>query len=638
MPTFLQRNLYAPVLALSLVLIANQAALAADDAAVSQEDLTPIDKIAPQGEGGDSVPGTDPIYDKGITVTEIEIQGAKLVPPDVILKALDTKPGSLYSKRRLQSDLKKIYDLGYFTEKLRVVPIATRDGVHIRYEVEENPTVNGFIFKDLSVVKESELKPLFKEQIGMPQNVNSINKGVQAIEQLYKDKGYILARVDDISEDPPGTVILKINEGVVHKISFSGNKKTRDYVVRRAMAQKEGEVFNEKTVAEDMKRIFSTQTFSDVRRSVTASPSTPGEYDLTIELDEKRTGAISLGGGVDTGTGVFGSIGYSDPNFLGRGENFSSVFSVGSGVLTSDAATLKRRVLQFQTSWFNPSIRETNNSLGVSFFARELASFNVPLAIERRVGGSVDWSKPLEDYPGASISLGLGVENIKMKEGVSAARLAKEGVSAAHRQEQLDDGSFVYLTPGINFDSRNNRFDPSSGWLNSFSSKLAFGLDSDSYATVSANIRRYLKVTDTSTFALNLQGGATPVGDIPDFNAFLLGGPYTIRGFQQGGVGVGNQYVLASAELRSKVGFLKRFKRFPVYDMTQVALFADAGKLFDEALSNEDFGRPGYGFSVGAGLRVNLPTMGPIRIDWAKALGDTGGFSRSINFGVGQKF
>ncbi len=473
----------------------------------------------------------------------------------------------------------------------------------------------------------------------MPQNVNVINQGIQSVEELYRDKGYILAQVEDIKEDPPGTIQLTVNEGRVHSISFSGNRKTKDYVIRRAMALKEGDIYSEKVITEDMRRIFSTQSFSDVRRSIRASAEAPGEYDLIVEVDEKKTGAISLGGGVDTATGVFGSVGYSDPNFLGRGQNVSTVFSLGSGVLGSTGATIHRSVLQAQANWFNPSIADTPNSLNVSAFARELASFNVPLAVERRLGGGVTWGRVRASGPGSRMSGGVAVENIHLREGVSQNRLDDFDISPAQREAQLEDGSYVYLTPQYNFDSRNNRFNPNQGWLTTIGGRAAAGFGIDSYGTVNANIRRYLKVTDNVTFAMNVQGGSTVVGAIPAFHMVRLGGAYTIRGFQEGGLGVGGDYVLGSVELRTKLPFLRNFAKLPLYDIVQAALFADAGTLFDEADTNNLFGRPGYGISAGVGVRVNLPSMGPIRIDWANPLGgDTGKYTRRFNFGVGQKF
>jgi outer membrane protein insertion porin family len=608
---------------------------------VKSQEPTPIEEFAP-GQQTDSAPGaTESIYDKGITITQIEVTGNKLISTQKIMDALSTKPGSLYSKKRLQTDLKALYDLGYFTEHLRVVPVATKEGIHLRIEVEENGIVNQFKVAGNSVVKESDILALFQDQLGQPQNLVQINQCIQQVEQLYKDKGYILARVDDIQEDPPGTVSLKMSEGKIHQIIVSGNKKTKEYVVKHAMAQKPGEIYNENTVNDDLKRVFSLQGFSDVRRVIKASVEDPNAYDLVVEVDEKKTGAISLGGGVDTGTGVFGSVGFSDPNFRGRGQNLSSMFSVGTGarLLGNNSTILNRRVVQFQTSWFNPSVNNTDNSLGANVFVRDFASLNIPLSLERRIGGDVTWSKPLYFRDGAAMSLTLGGENIRMQEGVDQARLNQYGLTTAQRSKQLEDGSYVYLTPVVSFDTRDNRFNPGSGWLNSFTARGAFGLENDSYATLQANLRRYVRLNDNMVFATNLQGAHTVFGDIPEFNMFRMGGSYTVRGFQEGGMGIGEGYLLGSAELRSKLPFLGKFRNRSLSDMISVAGFVDAATLFNESSANANFKRPGEGLSVGLGLRANVPGMGPLRLDFAKLLiGKSGDQTQSFNFGMGQKF
>jgi outer membrane protein assembly factor BamA len=45
------------------------------------------------------------------------------------------------------------------------------------------------------------------------------------------------------------------------------------------------------------------------------------------------------------------------------------------------------------------------------------------------------------------------------------------------------------------------------------------------------------------------------------------------------------------------------------------------------------------GMSVGAGIRLNMPGVGPIRIDYALPLANSDStFVQRFNFGVGQKF
>lgn len=595
---------------------------------------TPLQEFAPE----DAPQAWGKNYDQGVTVSKVTIEGNRLINTDEIKKAMATRPGALFNRTRLQRDLKRIHEMGYFTDKIRAVPISTNEGIVLRIEVEENAPVTGVNIDGNTIVSDADLQKIFESQTGLPQNIGQLNESIEKIEKLYGEKGYILARVTAISDDPDGVINLHVNEGVIDKVQFVGNRKTKDYVLKRDMATKAGDVYNEQLVKEDLKRIFSTQSFSDVRRVITASPDNPDRYNLTVELDEKRTGAISLGGGVDTGTGVFGSLGYSDPNFLGRGQDFRSMLAVGTGVIGRDQTQADARTFQFEVGWSTPSLMDSPNALATSLYGRDLASFNIPLGIERRIGGEVTWTRPLLSLKNTSFSLTGRAERVSLREGASDSDLEDFNLSDSERKAQLEGGTFISLTPTLAYDSRDNRFDPTRGWLASTSLGANYGLSNNSYGSLSANVRKYFKIRDGLTLALNAQGGTSFMGDIPEFNMFRLGGAYSVRGFQEGGLGTGSGFLLGSAELRSRVPFLSRFDQIPFLDNIRMAFFVDAGTVIGESVSSKAFERAGLGASMGAGLRFNIPGLGPIRVDYAIPIAGGGKYTRKFNFGLGQKF
>jgi outer membrane protein insertion porin family len=608
-------------------------------------DPTPIQEFAPESLRNAS---QNKRYDQGVTVSRIEVDGNQLIQDGPILENMVLRPGSLYDVKALRDDLKRIYDMGYFTEKIKATPVATASGILLKVQVEENIPVRGVSVKGNTKLSEEEIQSAFQSQTGLPQNLVQLQAGIQKVQQMYADKGYVLARVANIQDDPDGMINLDIKEGQLEKISFVGNRKTKDFVMERAMATKQGETYNEKVLSEDLKRLFATQAFDDVRRVITVSPTDPDKYNLVVEVDEKRSGAISLGGGFDTGTGLFGTLGYSDPNFMGRGESFNSVFAVGSGVIGRDESQANARTYQFDVGWSTPSIKGTNNALAVNAFGRDFASFNVPLGIERRVGGEVTWAKPLNKIAGLDLgnhwttSLSLRGENVNMREGASDATLASFNLTPQQRERQLNGGTFLTLTPTLAYDTRDNRFNPESGWYNTYSLGGAMALTGglDSYSTANVNLRRYIKISEGMTLALNGQLGSSLLGDIPEFNAFRLGGIYSVRGWQEGGLGTGNGFALGTAELRTKVPFLARYEeKVPFLNSVRLAFFADAGTVIDGYDTNQSFDRDEYGLSAGIGLRVNLPGLGPIRLDYALPLsGGNSEYYRRFNFGIGQKF
>ncbi len=631
------------LLALSISVAAHSGVARADDSLAPAGDVqsedeaspTPLNEFAPN----DIRPARGQGYDQGLTISKVAIEGNKLITSDKIKDSMLIRPGSLYSKTTLKDDLRRIYDMGYFTEKIKAVPVSTNDGIVLRIVVQENAPVTGVHIEGNSIVEDSELQTIFASQTGLPQNIGQLNESIEKVEKLYAEKGYVLARVANIEDDPDGVINLKINEGAIDKIQFVGNRKTKDYVIKRLMATKAGDVYNEKKLSGDLKRIFGTQAFSDVRRVITASPDDPDKYNLTVEVDEKRTGSISLGGGVDTSTGLFGSLGYNDPNFLGRGQNVNSIFAVGSGIIGRNRATqASARTYQFDVGWSDPSFMNTDNSLSANAYGRNYSSFNIPLGVERRVGSELSWGAPLLNYKNTSIGLSLRGENVHLQDYSTGDELRKFKISDSDRKQQLKGGTFISLSPTIAFDNRDNRFNPTSGWLNTISLTGAYGVSNNSYGMVSANLRKYIKIRDGITLALNAQGGHSLMGNIPEFNMFRLGGAYSVRGFQEGGLGIGNGYLLSSAEVRAKIPVFGKMKNIPVINSLTAATFLDAGSILGGSNLNSVFNRGGNGVATGMGLRLNMPGIGPIRIDYAIPLMGKNDYIRHWNFGVGEKF
>ena len=79
---------------------------------------------------------------------------------------------------------------------------------------------------------------------------SAVDKGIKAIEELYRNSGYIYSQVDvELVERPDqvADVQVKVFEGdqfKVGRIEFKGNDRTRDKVLRREFRLQEGLVMN----------------------------------------------------------------------------------------------------------------------------------------------------------------------------------------------------------------------------------------------------------------------------------------------------------------------------------------------------------------------------------------------------------
>ena len=98
--------------------------------------------------------------------------------------------------------------------------------------------------------------------------------------------------------------------------------------------------------------------------------------------------------------------------------------------------------------------------------------------------------------------------------------------------------------------------------------------------------------------------------------------------------------MLATAEFRTPIPFVDKVTDISFFRDMRAAFFLDAGTVFKETLTNQIFNRPGYGISAGTGLMVNVPGLGPIRVDYGYPLTSVGAGNRKgrFTFGFGERY
>ena len=87
-----------------------------------------VDEISEQ-EVMESAIEDENSYDSSTAyINDIEILGANIIKPEFILQKLSLQKGDLYDKELMQQDLKTIYRLGYFTERMKAIPVKNPNG------------------------------------------------------------------------------------------------------------------------------------------------------------------------------------------------------------------------------------------------------------------------------------------------------------------------------------------------------------------------------------------------------------------------------------------------------------------------------------------------------------------------------
>ena len=552
--------------------------------------------------------------------------------------------GDNYSRELVQRDLKAIYEMGYFTEKMKAIPINNADGsVTLKIVLVENAPVTDFTIEGNTVISTDEILSYLMPMKGKPQNIGELNDAISKIQDCYSSKGYILARIDSVSDDPDGTVNISIKEGTINRILISGNEKTKDYVIERNVLTEPGQVYNENLLKEDLVRLYATQAFKDVTREIEPTDD-PDKYDITINIEEQRTASISVGGGIDSVTGVFGSVGIADNNFMGRNERISLNGIAGTGVILNDSSIKRRMNLQAELSYFKPYFYNADTSLMSKIFYRDFGSYQVPLAIERRIGAEATVAHRMKYNKHVTGTFSLGLENIDVSEGDKnkiTSLYSRYNIPISERAKQLDGGLFLSLSPALLYDTRDSATVTRKGTMASLRFDEELGvLDFDkTHGKLTGMVKQYIPVGKKSSLSFTAKGGGKIHGDnMPEVMAYRLGGPYTIRGFKMSGVGTGDAFIMGSAEFATPIPFLDR-TRINFLNNLRFTVWADAGKIFNPSITDKIYDRPLYAVSAGVGLKLYVPGMGPLSIDYGIPLtnpGSNGNKNGYFTFGVGD--
>ncbi|HHP7229427.1 MAG TPA: BamA/TamA family outer membrane protein [Xenococcaceae cyanobacterium] len=591
-----------------------------------------------------------------VLVAEVAVVGTEGELEDIIYQSIDTEPGRTTTRSQLQEDVNAVYATGFF-QNVEVTPEDTPLGVRITFVVTPNPVLNEVAVQTIPPEAEARVLPpevvaeIFQDSYGEILNLRELQDGIIQINQWYSENGYELAQVVGAPEvSPDGTVTLVVAEGVIEDIQVrffdEENEpiegKTRDFIVTREIQLEPGDVFKRDIAQRDLQRVFGLGIFEDVRLSFSPGED-PSQVVINVELVESSTGSVAAGAGFSSSSGLFGTVSYQQQNLGGNNQTLGAEFQLGE------------RELLFDVSFTDPWIAGDPNrtSYTVNAFRRRSISLvfdgddedirtddgnDSPRVV--RTGGGINFTRPLIDNPFTreewQLSAGFQYQRVAIKnEDGDIAEISREE-DGAENLAFSDDGTddLFILRFGATRDRRNNRLQPTSGSI------LRLGLD-QTIPIGSGNIflnrvrgsySYYLPVSliniteGPQALAFNVQAG-TVVGDLPPYEAFVLGGSNSVRGYPEGEVGSGRSYVQATAEYR-----------FPIFRIVGGAVFFDYGSVIgtDSDVPGEPSIRrdlPGSGYGYGLGVRVQSP-LGPIRVDYA--INDDG--DSRIHFGIGERF
>src|SRR5437867_3717243 len=570
---------------------------------------------------------------------EIEISGAERIKPGRLRKEIKLKLNQAVDEKQLEEARQKIIEVYQgrgFTDvsvQFRVDPIDEKRGTaRVVYTVNEG--VKGAVrqvhFEGNAHFSEKVLRKQMKTRaktlVYFPKQLRDDAK---AVADAYGSGGYVdLVILPEGAPAGPALidVTYKIEEGdrsFVNRINIEGNTRTKDKVIRREVLVAPGDVFNTVRVDITKKRLENLGYFAKVE-TYPEETDIPGRKDLTIQVQEKRTGSLSFGGGFST---VDQLVGFAEltqgnfdlfnwPSFTGGGQKFRLRIQYGT----------QRK--DFILSITEPYFLDRRLSLNGQIFYNE-ANYLSSEYDQRNYGFATELRKPINTYTYAT--LGYSLQDVDIfNVVVSASDFIKS-------QEGSTTESKIFS--GVVYDSRDNPLLSRRGQRFTFSPYIAGGFlggNTQIYGLDFEGSQYFHLPWDT---ILVLNGEVATVSqwgngnEVPIFERLYLGGSNNLRGFPFREVGPQDENgepIGGKTMWRTTIEWT-----FPIIEKARGAVFYDTGFVNSEEWS---FGFNHIASDIGVGLRLDLP-IGPLRLDYGYPVQRDGyhGGGR-FNFNVGYQF
>ncbi len=388
-------------------------------------------------------------------------------------RVIDTKQASLFRQiiardtfvpERIAFDRQLLTDFyrsrGYID--FQVLDVTTqlsreRDATFLTFTVREGQS---FDVGAVSVTSEfpqmniGEYRRALRIRSGQTWSPNLIEEQINRLERLATRQGFDFARVDPRVTRNDRDLTLDVEFAIVRgprvfveRIDIEGNQTTLDRVVRRQFDTVEGDPFNPREIRNAAERIRALGFFANVDVN-TREGSASDQVLVDVEVEEQPTGNLSFGGSFSDDSGFAVAVGFSERNFLGRGQSLSVDIQSGGenrrGILSfREPAFLGRDLtfgldLSYETTDFDDATYETevlsfSPSLGfpVGEFSRLTLFYEI--ATENILNVSADASPIIQAEAGEQLKSAVGYSYTldRIRGGLNPNR----GVRLTFRQE-----------------------------------------------------------------------------------------------------------------------------------------------------------------------------------------------------------
>ncbi len=597
-----------------------------------------------------------------VKISKVDIVGNKVFSDGKVRGKMKTNKGggfwifpgsSVYQGDKFEEDAEMITSFyrehGYLNADVgqpNLKPIKDSKDGKTRFMTLEVPVSEGTRFKVNKIdfagndkVPGDVMRPLFKMKTGEYYNEKRIRQGFEKIKEIYGTGGHfeMTPYPEFKPEGEKVDITIRINEGkqyFVNRITFQGNTTTRDNVIRRELRLYENSVFNTEALKYSVKRLNQLGYFKPLEDQkniqIDKTEGADNKVDVSLKLEEQNRNQLSFGAGVSQYDGVFGQLSFSTANFMGRGENLTLSMQTGA------------RVSDYQIAFTEPFLFDRPITGSVDLHRRDIEYLYQ--FTQGSTGGNLTLGWPVGAF--SRMFLNYGYDRVYVRDlneaffDQGACLFAAEGCKTIDFDTLTDEQRRIIefspylkdalligeggrrtiskIMPSFSHNTIDNPVTPVAGKRYTATLGIAGIGGNTRYINPTLEAVWFIQHTSRTSIGLRAQGEyIKPWGrtsPLPIFERLVLGGGYTIRGYdlrsvgpQDPGSGIvigGNKSLLFNAEYLISVGG-------PV----RLILFYDAGQVKDVGFR---FQPQDFITSTGAEIRFFMPVLNvPFRLIFA---------------------
>lgn len=549
---------------------------------------------------------------------------------------------------RLAADreaLRRFYLHNGYAEVAIAPPVAElspdRKSFFVTFTIHEGPRYRVASVKVASTLAHTNAK-LLQRRVGIAAgdwyDGDAVAKAAQTLTTTLQSQGisFVSVRPQIKRDDQKHTVALlfQVGEGphiYIGRIDITGNTRTEDPVIRRQFQVAEGDPLNSALLRATQQRLHDLNFFNNV--TIKPQPTNePDKVNLGVNVSERATGQLSIGGGYSTDIGALADVGLSEANF------------VGTGINASINAIIAQKEISTDISITNPYFLGRNILAGLQLFNVQQDLQNIAEYNERRTGFALTAGYNFSNHLSQSWTYSLVFRDVYNVQSTASLFV----------QNEAGGSTLSQIGQVLTVDYRDSKLDPRKGYVVHLGTDFAGLGGTVNYVRAKIDGTYYIPLESllgNRDYGFAISAGSGYLANIGSrgriIDNFFLGGA-NLRGFATGGAGphaltgyndsLGGNFIWTQS-----TEFL-----FPLPVSKDLGLrgraFVDIGSLTGVnrlvvngvPVPQTDYARPRIG--AGIGISWNTP-FGLINIDFAEPLlKEPYDQTEFFRFGFGTRF